>query len=74
MEFTRGQSLSFQAGLLAVLVTPSWAACCSGDPEPFCIHRMRTVTEPTTQEDGCTVLYMTVKCCHGSQAAAVLGG
>lgn len=58
MEFMPGQSLSFQARLLAVLVTP-------GDPNPFSIHRMRTVTEPTPRRMKYTVLlHKTVIRCH----------
>lgn len=68
MEFLRGQSLSFQARLLDVLVTP-------GDPNPFSIHRMRTVTEPTPMRMKYTVLlYKTVIHCHGSTTTAIFEG
>lgn len=58
-------------------LVPSQAACCAGDPFPFCMHRTRTatVTEPTPRRMEYTVvLYKTVKCCHGSQTTAIFGG
>lgn len=38
-------------------LVPSQAACCAGDPEPFPIHRKRTIIEPTPRRMEYTVVY-----------------